>query len=259
MWIYRHNLHRGSCKNPKIQRRVEKEFGSIYAHYKEELYFFEIIDLARRLLLTGGLILMGEESVGQIFCGIVVCLGWCFVLVHYRPYKSEWDNIVAITLAAQLTLTLVSGMALKLYAATPGQDSQQRMGFGIVLVTVSVLCVCLSLGTTLASIPCAQHRAEKCRNRQAESGHVDNRVSAEHPHPVMNPLHRQSQKTAPLVRTANKSRPVAHTRNGEDEGCDAREKGPTRKLQTEKLRRKRSVVLRRQPSTSTQVSSSTAI
>ena len=76
---------------------------------------------------------------------------------------------------------------------------------------------------------------------------------------VMNPLHRQSQKTAPLVRTANKSRPVAQTRNGEDEGCDGRVKGPTRKLQTEKLRRKRSVVLRRQPPTSTQVSSSTAI
>ena len=55
----------------------------------------------------------------------------------------------AVILAAHLLLTLVSGMALKLYDATPGQDEYQKAGFGAVLITVSVLCVVLGLGSSL--------------------------------------------------------------------------------------------------------------
>ena len=54
-------------------------------------------------------------------------------------YMYEWDNIVAIALAAQLLLTIVSGMALKLYDLTPGQDSTEWNAFGFVLIIVSVM------------------------------------------------------------------------------------------------------------------------
>jgi hypothetical protein len=69
LFKYRDNLHKDSCKDPKVQRRIEKQYGSIYADYKDETYYFEIIDLIRRLFLSGGLILMGSDSVGQIFLG----------------------------------------------------------------------------------------------------------------------------------------------------------------------------------------------
>ena len=45
----------------------------------------------------------------------------------------------AVILAAHLLLTLVSGMALKLYDATPGQDEYQKAGFGAVLITECVM------------------------------------------------------------------------------------------------------------------------
>eukprot|EP00942_MAST-04A_sp_MAST-4A-sp1_P011352 g11352.t1 len=111
---------------------------------------------------------MGSDSVGQIFLGIVVCAFWLVILVHLKPYKSEWDNFVAITLAANLVLTIVSGMALKLYKATPGQSENQQVGFGFVLIGVSTICIILSIGTTLASIPYVQKRVEKCRKDRQE-------------------------------------------------------------------------------------------
>jgi Ca2+-binding EF-hand superfamily protein len=165
LWKFRDNLHKRSCKDPKLQRQVEKEFGSIYAHYTDDAFYFELVDLARRLLLTGGLILMGEESVGQIFFGILVCALWLVALVGVRPYKSEWDNVVAIALAGQLLLTIVAGMALKLYAATPGQDEDERRSFGVVLIIASVLCVLLSIGTLLASLPWVQKKVNTLRRR----------------------------------------------------------------------------------------------
>lgn len=169
--------------------------GSIYADYKDEAYYFEIIDLLRRLLLSGGLILMGSDSVGQIFLGIVVCAFWLVILVHLKPYKSEWDNFVAITLAANLVLTIVSGMALKLYKATPSQSENQQVGFGFVLIGVSTICIILSIGTTLASIPYVQKRVEKCRKDSQErktkqlSKEKNNDEDDNSAMPFKNPMH----------------------------------------------------------------------
>ena len=110
--------------------------------------------------------MMGEESVAQVFLGIIICALWAGLLIHKKPYKAGWDNIIAVILAAHLLLTLVSGMALKLYDATPGQDEYQKAGFGAVLITVSVLCVVLGLGSIVVSTPCLRERVMKCSKRK---------------------------------------------------------------------------------------------
>ena len=97
----RANLHRADCDDPQRQRVVEKEFGSIYVHYTPDSFYFDVVDLLRRLILTGGLIMMGEESVAQIFLGVVVCVGWLCLLLYKRPYVVWWDNVIAIVLALQ--------------------------------------------------------------------------------------------------------------------------------------------------------------
>ena len=109
--------------------------------------------------------MMGEESVAQVFLGIIICALWAGLLIHKKPYKAGWDNIIAVILAAHLLLTLVSGMALKLYDATPGQDEYQKAGFGAVLITVSVLCVVLGLGSIVVSTPCLRESVMKCLKR----------------------------------------------------------------------------------------------
>ena len=119
--------------------------------------------------------MMGEESVAEVFLGIIVCACWMSLLIHKKPYKSGWDNIIAVILAAHLLLTLVSGMALKLYDATPGQDEYQKAGFGAVLITASVLCVVLGLGSIVVSTPCLRERVMKCLKR----GQRKERVHAE--------------------------------------------------------------------------------
>ena len=75
-------------------------------------------------------------------------------------------------LAAHLLLTLVSGMALKLYDATPGQDEYQKAGFGAVLITVSVLCVVLGLGSIVVSTPCLRESVMKCLKRGQRKGKI---------------------------------------------------------------------------------------
>ena len=166
LWKNRKNLFKEGCADPVLQRKLEKELGSIYAHYHPHAYLFDVLDLLRRLLLTGALILMGEESVAQVFLGILICIAWLCMLMFYRPYRTKWDNIIAIILAAHLSFTLVSGMALKLYEATPGQDEYQTTGFGIVLLGVSLICVGLSILAILFGMPCIQNGIEYCQTKR---------------------------------------------------------------------------------------------
>ena len=56
---------------------TKKNFGSIYSSYTVQCFYYDIIDLMRRLFLTGGLILIdGKTSVAQIYLGILMCCVW---------------------------------------------------------------------------------------------------------------------------------------------------------------------------------------
>ena len=125
----------------------------MYLAYKKEYYYFDVFDLVRRLALTGGLILFGEESIVQIFLGTVISLFWLMALIHCKPYASEWDNFISISLGFQLLLTLIMGQSLQLFDLTPNQDEYQRQGFGMVILVTTSLSLSVSVGTTILSTP----------------------------------------------------------------------------------------------------------
>ena len=81
---------------------------------------------------------------------------------HQKIEKVHNKMVKEVILAADL---LLAGMALKLYDATPDQDEYQKAGFGAVLITVSVLCVVLGLGSIVVSTPCLRERVMKCLKR----------------------------------------------------------------------------------------------
>jgi hypothetical protein len=168
LYTNRFNLHVETCTDPLLQNKLHKQYGSIYAAYRPECYYFDIADLIHRLLLTGGLILLGQDSVAQTFLGIVICAIWQSTLLYLRPYAADWDNTIAIILAVQLQLTMVSGMALQLYQSTPAQDEYEQQGFAAVLLVVAAFVTVLSIGSTLVGTPCIQNAWEKWTQRQEE-------------------------------------------------------------------------------------------
>eukprot|EP00944_MAST-04C_sp_MAST-4C-sp1_P003651 g3651.t1 len=154
LYTNRDNLHKDECKDTRLQHMIEKEYGSIYLHYVNECYYFDIVDLFRRLVLTGGLILMGENSIGQVFLGILICIIWLCLLLYKRPYKAPWDNITAIILSFHLVLMLLSGMALKLYATSTTKSVYETSFFDFMMVFVSILCIVLGISSIVAGVPC---------------------------------------------------------------------------------------------------------
>ena len=96
-------------------RLVKKQFGSLYDNYTEDCFYFEMVNMFRKLMMTGGLILVGEESVVQALLGILTCTVWFGLVAAKFPYKAYWDNMLEIVLSFGLLMSLISGFALELF------------------------------------------------------------------------------------------------------------------------------------------------
>ena len=121
------------------------------------------MDLARRLLLTGGLILIGEQSNTQIFLGALLCLIWLMLITVRRPYEAYWDNALSIVLSLQLLLIMLCGMALEMNRLTPKKtvdtnEENERSAFGALMVAFSVVIVSTSIAAIIITIPCLRDR-----------------------------------------------------------------------------------------------------
>jgi hypothetical protein len=151
--------------------KVKQKYGSIFEAYTPECYYYDLIDLIRRLILTGGLILVGnEEAVGQVFLGILVNLVWFSLVVVRRPYKSVWDTALSGVLSFVLTITLVSGVCMRLYELTlDDTDVYQRNAFGVVLITSIVICLVLSIAAIIISTECLRDRVVRiCQSKTSK-------------------------------------------------------------------------------------------
>ena len=159
-------LHKSRCPQDELYMndRVKKEYGSIYSDYTESNYAFDLLDLLRRLLLTGALILVGEQSNTQVFLGALLCQLWLLVVTVRRPYKAYWDNVLSILLSLQLVLIMLCGMALEMNRLTPEEavDPYESTSFGLLMVTFSVIIIVTAVLAILVSIPCARDPLVSC-------------------------------------------------------------------------------------------------
>ena len=156
----------------RMHLKVKQKYGSIFEAYTAECYYYDIVDLVRRLVLTGGLILVGsEDGVAQIFLGILVSAMWLCLVLYFKPYASIWDTALSGILSFTLTITLVSGVCMRLYALTGSEnDVYQRNAFGAVLIASIAVCFVLSIGAVIMSTECLRDRAVKmCRSKKEKN------------------------------------------------------------------------------------------
>ena len=159
---------------------------SITQAYRPECYYYDIIDLIRRLILTGGLIMIGgEDSVAQVLLGIFVSALWLCLVLYKRPYVAFWDNALSAMLSFVVMSTLLCGMALRQYELTKaGKDDNEQGAFGVVLVLVNAVSLAVSLMVVLVSTSgvrqrLASHWSQKDKMmKKIKASKTENRATA---------------------------------------------------------------------------------
>ena len=93
----------------------------------------EPLDMVRKLLMVGVIVLIGRGSVGQLVVALVLAAGFSLLHIRSWPYKQFADNALKLAVEVQIFCTVVVGMAIK---ADPDADAT---GYDIMLVGLFVI------------------------------------------------------------------------------------------------------------------------
>ena len=95
------------------QARGVSSFDFLRRDYKDSFYFFEVIVLLEKLLLTGVLIFIKHGTILQAFAGATIAFVFFGLQCRLWPYKAQSDNILKAFAEGQLFLTLFISVILR--------------------------------------------------------------------------------------------------------------------------------------------------
>ena len=143
-------------RSPILSRAI----GFLYREYAPDFFWFELLELARKLVLVGFLLLVPQRlSLVRILAGLLLMIAYLVVLLGASPYRAPSTAAVAIGTNVTLTCTLLASLVLKISAAlTPhqridliGSTSDFWLTLLIIAFNFGVLgCTLLLLGYQLA-------------------------------------------------------------------------------------------------------------
>ena len=89
-----------------------QSFGFLMDAYTFECYYWETLDLLRKLMLVGLVLLVRRGSVAQNMVALVLSFFFFALQTSTRPYKLPQDNALRAATEVQVFLVIASGLAL---------------------------------------------------------------------------------------------------------------------------------------------------
>merc|ERR1711881_274505 len=145
--------------------KCRKEFGSMYRDYKRKYYWFELVEMVRKISLVGALVMLGTSGM-QIFAGIIICFSYVLLASYLEPLNSKQDQVLQYFTSIQLFCTLISGLMIthRSYEREKGiGNPAQDAALGVWLM-FSTIIVFLVIAAVLASMCMVVKKLKKARD-----------------------------------------------------------------------------------------------
>ena len=114
----------------------------LHGEYKDEFFFWELIELARKLLLAGFVFLIPHSyTMLRIVLAILISIAHAVVLQSAQPYKERSTSILAIAISLTLQFTLLTAMLALTFHRLPSDVAQTLFGFDDVLPLAVVILI----------------------------------------------------------------------------------------------------------------------
>merc|ERR1711871_1608483 len=94
--------------------KAQARFGFICEAYKEKAWWFECLELTRKLALTGGVALISPGSITQILAGLSFTAFYSYFAMNFKPYVEFSDDLLYNVCLFQLFSVLFIGLLTKL-------------------------------------------------------------------------------------------------------------------------------------------------
>ena len=118
--------------------RAVAQGGFIFASYHCSAWFFELVDLARKLVLTGLLVFVDPGGISQLVVGLLVCLSMLLYSQHLSPFVDNTVDQANFHANVQLFVILFAGLLLQNNAETQGDADEALYTATLVFLSSSV-------------------------------------------------------------------------------------------------------------------------
>ncbi|CAM9902456.1 unnamed protein product [Phaeothamnion confervicola] len=137
------NRGRGAAR-PGVERVRPHAAHFLALSYRPETYYFEPIECARRLLLTGALVFILPDSPAQSAVACVLCVVFLAAFALLQPFEAREDAVTYTLGALVIFLTMLDSLVIKAEQADAESGSQTAVA--AVLITMNVLLVAFVIG-----------------------------------------------------------------------------------------------------------------
>ena len=134
--------------------------------------------MTKKMLLTGGLVLVAPGSSAQIMMGVLIALAYLLFFVKASPYEEDNDDVLEFVCTLGILLTLLGGFALKTQPepgnpeAADGDVYEEALMSGLLIMS-NLVVLTLGLLASVMSCPCFGNVQERCM------GEADKELSEE--------------------------------------------------------------------------------
>merc|ERR1711871_903977 len=133
-----------------------QSFKFLWAAYERKYWFWEVVEMGRKLILAGVMVVVVEGSTLQIAIGLLVCFLSFGGYTAWQPYEEQSDDNLQMFCQLQLFSTLLCGLLLKvnrrvtssaaLASAEANDDETEAIGIFLIVSSVSVAVACVVMG-----------------------------------------------------------------------------------------------------------------
>ena len=135
----------------------------LHAEYRAEFFCWELLELMRKLTLTGFVLLIPQTmTLLRLTIALLITIGHLVLLQQAAPYKQRFTAHFAVATSLTLTCTLLMAALIKMYDELPASRLEQTLGFRDAFpLTVIILIFNFSVLIVAAMLICLQAREVK--------------------------------------------------------------------------------------------------
>ncbi|CAB1106635.1 unnamed protein product [Ectocarpus sp. CCAP 1310/34] len=133
-------------------KTVAQSISSLWAPYRSERFYFEVIECGRRVMLTGVVVFIFPNDAAQIAITMLIALSFLIVFEMLSPYTSEPDMCLSRGDHVIVPLSMFDLLLLKVDVS--GESEQSQTAFAAVLVAGHVLMI-LAIIVEVVGVCCA--------------------------------------------------------------------------------------------------------
>ena len=134
---------------------------SLWKPYKPSVYYFEVVECARRVLLTGVVVFFDPNTVSQIAMTLMFAFTFALISENLNPYASKWDTWLSRAGHVMIFTSVYLALLLKVDVSTERTNCQQMFEAVLVLVnSCMIAAVVIEAFVMACSLECLSRRRD---------------------------------------------------------------------------------------------------